>query len=143
MDKKYIIPLMFTMYMNASVREIQEKTGSVQCVCDFSERHYKELYVKLLQLAEGMENGNICFYYICKSCEGKKRLIGVPKISGNYAEEDVIVAAYLKDIALFSLAAVKEVICVWAYGGRGKRIYPSGDVLYTELPVPDHGPFYP
>lgn len=59
--------------------------------CDLSERRYKELYAKLLQLTEGMEDGNICVYYICKSCEGKKRLIGVPKISGSYSEEDVIV----------------------------------------------------
>ena len=37
--------------------------------CDLDEKRYKELYGKLLRIMQGVEaqNGNICFYYICKA----------------------------------------------------------------------------
>lgn len=59
--------------------------------CDLVEKRYRELYEKLIKLTEGLEDGNICFYYVCKTCEGKKRVIGIPKQSDSYPQEDIIV----------------------------------------------------
>ena len=53
----------------------------------------KELYGKLLRIMQGVEaqNGNICFYYICKNCMGKKQIIGVPKKPEGWPDEEVII----------------------------------------------------
>lgn len=59
--------------------------------CELTEKRYKELYQKLFSLAQNMKDGNIYFYFICKTCEGKKQIIGIPKSSGHYAQDDVIV----------------------------------------------------
>lgn len=59
--------------------------------CDLTEKRYKELYQKLLTLVQDLEEGDICFYYICKTCQRKKQVIGVPKSSDTYSEENVIV----------------------------------------------------
>ena len=59
--------------------------------CDLTEKRYKELYQKLLALAQDVKDGDICFYYICKNCQGKKQVIGVPKGPDSYLEEEVIV----------------------------------------------------
>lgn len=59
--------------------------------CDLVEKRYEELYEKLLKLTEGMEEGSICFYYICKNCQGKKQVIGVPEGEGSILQEDTIV----------------------------------------------------
>lgn len=59
--------------------------------CDLTEKRYKELYQKLLTLAQGVEDGDICFYYICKNCQRKKQTIGVPKSSDVYSDESVII----------------------------------------------------
>lgn len=59
--------------------------------CDLAEKRYKELYEKLLKLTDGMEDGNICFYYVCKNCEGKKQQIGIPGVSELYPRDDIIV----------------------------------------------------
>lgn len=59
--------------------------------CDLTEKRYKELYQKLLKLAQNVKDGDICFYYICQNCQRKKKVIGVPKSPDKYAQEDVIV----------------------------------------------------
>ena len=61
--------------------------------CDLDEKRYKELYGKLLRIMQGVEaqNGNICFYYICKNCMGKKQIIGVPKKQEGWPDEEVII----------------------------------------------------
>lgn len=61
--------------------------------CDLTEKRYQELYGKLLLIMQGVEAqyGNICLYYICKNCIGKKRIIGVPKKPEGYPDEEVIV----------------------------------------------------
>ena len=61
--------------------------------CDLTEKRYQELYGKLLPIMQGVEAqyGNICLYYICKNCIGKKRIIGVPKKPEGYPDEEVIV----------------------------------------------------
>ncbi|MCI8431220.1 MAG: hypothetical protein HFI16_13370, partial [Lachnospiraceae bacterium] len=44
-------------------------------------------------IMQGVEaqNGNICFYYICKNCMGKKQIIGVPKKPEGWPDEEVII----------------------------------------------------
>lgn len=59
--------------------------------CDLTEKRYQELYGRLLKLAEEMEEGNICFYYICKNCEREKQVIGIPKQLNCYSQEEIIV----------------------------------------------------
>lgn len=59
--------------------------------CDLTEKRYKELYQKLFVLAQNVKDGNIRFYSICKTCQGKKQMIGVPKSPGHYAQDAVIV----------------------------------------------------
>ena len=59
--------------------------------CELAEKRYRELYEKLLALTEGMEDGNICFYHVCKNCEGKKCVIGIPPSPCHFPKEDVIV----------------------------------------------------
>lgn len=59
--------------------------------CDLTEKRYKELYQKLSALAKDMKDGDICFYYICKNCQGKKQVIGVPQNLEGYSKEEVIV----------------------------------------------------
>lgn len=59
--------------------------------CELTEKRYQELYQKLLFLAQGIQDGNICFYYICKNCTGKKQMIGIPKKLDSYPDDDVIV----------------------------------------------------
>lgn len=59
--------------------------------CELTERRYQELYKKLLFLVQGIQDGNICFYYICKNCIGKKQIIGMPKKPDSYPDDDVIV----------------------------------------------------
>lgn len=59
--------------------------------CNLTEKRYEELYGKLLELTDGMEDGSICFYYICKNCEGKRQIIGVPENMDRFMQEEVIV----------------------------------------------------
>ena len=59
--------------------------------CDLTWNRYQEMYQKLFQITDGMEDGNICFYYICKNCETKKQVIGIPLKPAYGAGEDVIV----------------------------------------------------
>lgn len=59
--------------------------------CELAEKRYRELYEKLLKLMEGTEEGNICFYYVCKNCEAKKQLIGIPGEADRHFQEDIIV----------------------------------------------------
>lgn len=61
--------------------------------CDLTDRQYRELYGRLLTLMQeaGAEEGNICFYSICKNCVGKKQIIGVPKEPDGYPDDDVII----------------------------------------------------
>ena len=59
--------------------------------CGLTEKRYQELYEKLLKLTEGMSEGSICFYPICKNCEKKKRIIGITEEKENILQEDVIV----------------------------------------------------
>lgn len=59
--------------------------------CDLTDKRYQELYAKLLILADEIEDGNICFYYLCKTCERKKQIIGVPSKLNNYLKEEIIV----------------------------------------------------
>lgn len=61
--------------------------------CDLVERQYQELYSRLLILMQeaGAEEGNICFYPICRSCIGKKQIISVPEKTSGYPDDDVII----------------------------------------------------
>lgn len=59
--------------------------------CDLTEKRYRELYEKLLKLANGMTDGSTCFYPVCKDCEKKKQIIGIPEGSGSVLKEPVIV----------------------------------------------------
>lgn len=59
--------------------------------CEITEKRYEELYEKLLKLTAGMEEGSIRFYYICKNCERKKRIIGVPEEADKFLREEVMV----------------------------------------------------
>ncbi len=61
--------------------------------CDLNERRYRELYERLLSLMQEAEeqDGNICFYHICKNCIGKKQIIGIPKEPEGYPDDDVII----------------------------------------------------
>lgn len=59
--------------------------------CDLVEKRYQELYKKLIELIDGIDEGNICFYYICKNCEAKKQIIGIPEVKGNVMQEEIIV----------------------------------------------------
>lgn len=59
--------------------------------CDLTEKRYKELYQKILELAGEMEDGNICFYYVCQNCGRKKRVIGIPAKQNTYLNDEIIV----------------------------------------------------
>lgn len=61
--------------------------------CDLNEKRYQELYGRLLVFMQDVEaqDGNICFYYICKNCIGKKQIIGVPKKPGGCPDDEIIV----------------------------------------------------
>lgn len=61
--------------------------------CDLSEKRYQELYKRLLSLMQEFEeqDGNICFYYICRNCIGKKKIIGIPQEPEGYPDDDVII----------------------------------------------------
>lgn len=59
--------------------------------CDLTHKRYQELYRELSAITKEMKDGDICFYYICKNCEAKKTVLGVPKSTDGYPREDVIV----------------------------------------------------
>lgn len=59
--------------------------------CDLTDKRYKELYRKLMVLTKDMREGDVCFYYICKNCQAKKKVIGIPKSVNGYLREQVIV----------------------------------------------------
>ena len=59
--------------------------------CRLTEKKYKEMYRKLMQLMTDEEDGSIRIYSVCGNCEGKIRTIG--EISGlpEQSAEHVIV----------------------------------------------------
>ena len=59
--------------------------------CRLTEKKYKEMYRKLMQLMTDEEDGSIRIYSVCGNCEGKIRMIG--EISGlpEQSAEHVIV----------------------------------------------------
>ena len=59
--------------------------------CRLTEKKYKEMYRKLMQLMTDEEEGSIRIYSVCGNCEGKIRTIG--EISGQpeQSAEHVIV----------------------------------------------------
>ena len=59
--------------------------------CRLTEKKYKEMYRKLIQLMTDEEDGSIRIYSVCGNCEGKIRTIG--EISGlpEQSAEHVIV----------------------------------------------------
>lgn len=59
--------------------------------CRLTEKKYKEMYRKLMQLMSDEEEGNIRIYSVCGNCERKIRTIGL--ISGQIEQtaEHVIV----------------------------------------------------
>ena len=59
--------------------------------CRLSEKKYKELYGKLMQLMAGVEEGSIRFYSLCGNCEGKIRTIGQTAGHTEQVLEEVIV----------------------------------------------------
>lgn len=59
--------------------------------CRLSEKKYKELYGKLMQLMTGVEKGSIRFYSLCGNCEGKIRTIGQTAGHTEQVLEEVIV----------------------------------------------------
>lgn len=61
--------------------------------CEISEQRYKKMYRELMLLMEQFEdNGNIRFYYICKNCEPKSRVIGDSrKKDTRFQRDDVII----------------------------------------------------
>ena len=50
-----------------------------------------ELYEKLAKLMAGEVNGDIRFYYICKTCSGKLAILGCKSEDGINANEDLII----------------------------------------------------
>ena len=59
--------------------------------CRLSEKKYKELYGKLMQLMTGVEEGSIRFYSLCGNCERKIRTIGQTAGHTEQVLEEVIV----------------------------------------------------
>lgn len=59
--------------------------------CKIDRTRFRELYRKLCQLTEGMEEGSIRVYEICENCTRKIQTIGVPVCNSKYNREDVIV----------------------------------------------------
>lgn len=59
--------------------------------CDLTDKRYRELYQKLSAITKDLKDGDICFYYICKNCQAKKQVMGVPKSTESRNQESVIV----------------------------------------------------
>lgn len=59
--------------------------------CRLTEKKYKEMYRKLMQLMADAEEGSIRFYSICGNCEEKIRTIGEITGQTEQAAEQVIV----------------------------------------------------
>ncbi len=60
--------------------------------CRLSEKKYKEMYRKLMQLMSDEEEGSIRIYFICGNCEGKIRTIGeIPGQMEQSAEQVIVI----------------------------------------------------
>lgn len=59
--------------------------------CRLTEKKYKEMYRKLIQLMTDEEDGSIRIYSICGNCEGKIRTIGAIPSQPERSAEHVIV----------------------------------------------------
>lgn len=59
--------------------------------CKIDRKRFRELYKKLCQLAESMEEGSIRAYELCENCTGKIQTIGITVCDPKYNREDVIV----------------------------------------------------
>lgn len=47
--------------------------------CDIDEKRFLKLYAEMLKECEGMADGSVRIYYICKNCSPKMRQIGCGK----------------------------------------------------------------
>lgn len=59
--------------------------------CDLTGKRYAELYRTLFELAGNLEDGSIYFYYVCRDCENKKRVIGDSERKSGYPDDDIII----------------------------------------------------
>ena len=60
--------------------------------CRLTEKKYKEMYRKLMQLMTDEEDGSIRIYSICGNCEGKIRTIGeIPSQPERSAEHVIVI----------------------------------------------------
>lgn len=59
--------------------------------CDIDEKRFQQLYAEIAKECAGMTDGSVRFYYVCRNCMPKMRLIGQEKPSIFRSNEDVIV----------------------------------------------------
>ena len=59
--------------------------------CRLTEKKYREMYRKLMQLMTDKEDGSIRIYSVCENCEGKIRTIGGIPSQPEHSAEHVIV----------------------------------------------------
>lgn len=59
--------------------------------CDLDEKRFKKLYAEIAKLCGEMDDGSVRYYFICKNCLPKMRMIGIAKPSTFADTDDVIV----------------------------------------------------
>lgn len=59
--------------------------------CNIDKTRLKEVYTKMVHLMDGVEEGSIRCYELCKNCEQKVHIIGIDNQKEKYARDDVIV----------------------------------------------------
>ena len=59
--------------------------------CRISDKKYKELYHRLMELMGNEAEGNIRFYYLCGHWEGKISTIGIVSAKAEQITEKVII----------------------------------------------------
>lgn len=59
--------------------------------CDVDEKTYQKMYAEVLEETGNLSDGSVRFYYLCKSCAPKMRMIGIATPAVFSSGEDVIV----------------------------------------------------
>lgn len=55
--------------------------------CDIKESQYEELYSRLAEVMSGEVEGNIRFYFLCKTCVAKVAILGTKSDTGIATDE--------------------------------------------------------
>lgn len=79
---------------NKIAKELENYGARVQYSvfeCRISEKIYKELYAKLLELMNDEKSGNIRIYNICAKCTERITTIGVKEEPYNFEIEDFFI----------------------------------------------------